>query len=237
MEKKKASVSIITPVLNPSTKEVRNYFLCLERLNAIMGPTHDLCFLVINDGSNTKETIQELLKSNKVKVISHEKNQGKGKAIKLGIEHSQNTDYILYTDFDFPYMLEDLCKMIDQITLDKVDIILAKRGISYFQSLPLQRKLISKSLILFNKWILGLKHFDTQGGLKSLKSQHSGIILDTRNEGYLFEIEFIRAAEKANLTILDQEVTLRNNIEIPSVSYKIIRQNIEALMAILFRRH
>jgi len=75
--------------------------------------------IVIDDGSTDKT--QEILRTTHlpVTVLRHEKNSGKGKAVRTGLAAAEG-DYILIQDADLEYNPEEYPKLIAAITGDNV---------------------------------------------------------------------------------------------------------------------
>src|SRR3989344_1334673 len=69
--------------------------------------------VVVNDAStdNTKEILNRI---QAIKVMEHQINRGYGASLKTGIKHT-NTDWILITDADGTYPIEDIPTLIEQI--------------------------------------------------------------------------------------------------------------------------
>ena len=235
MSEQKTKLSIITPAFNPSQIEVDMYCTCIKQIRATIGQLYDLSFIVVDDGSTNEIVLPKAFVEN-ITVIRHETNRGKGEAVKTGIKNIQITDIVVYTDFDFPYILENLYDMVSLVEHKKAEIVVAKRSKFYFSKLPIQRKIISKLLLFVNRYLMGIQHYDTQGGLKAVHVKQVGYLLSTKSTGFLFEIEFIYGAQKAGVNIVDYEVALREDVLIPSISWESIIKNIRALFVILLNR-
>ena len=94
------SVSIIYPVYNEE-KRLNKTILDLKKF-AKKNKFLKKEFIFVNDGSSDKSSsvLKEKLKNNKnVKIISYNKNKGKGYALKRGIKAAKNK-WILTTDSD-----------------------------------------------------------------------------------------------------------------------------------------
>ncbi|HOY12872.1 MAG TPA: glycosyltransferase family 2 protein [Saprospiraceae bacterium] len=235
MLEQKLKLCIITPAFNPSKDEIGFYCANIKSIHEAIGGLYDLTFIVVDDGSEEEISLPKSSTAYR-SLLRHDVNKGKGAAIKTGVKFIQNTDIVVYTDFDFPYVLNNMYDMIDLMVSQDADIMVAKRSQAYFSKLPLQRKVISKLLLFVNKYVMGLDHYDTQGGLKVLNAKNSDLLLSTRSNGFLFEIEFIYAAQSVGLKILDYVVQLRADVLIPPISWQSIVKNIRALFVILVKR-
>jgi glycosyltransferase involved in cell wall biosynthesis len=83
--------------------------------------------IVVDDGSTdgTRELLNTL-KSDTIKVVFHEKNQGKGGAIKTAIVHSKG-DIIIIQDADLEYDPQDYYKLIPVIESGKEKVVYGSR--------------------------------------------------------------------------------------------------------------
>jgi glycosyltransferase involved in cell wall biosynthesis len=104
-------LSIIVPVYN----EEQTIAHILAKLIEIKLPC-EREIIVINDGS-TDGTFVEIEKhiqkknSKIIRVIHHEKNEGKGTAVKSGMKAAKG-DYILIQDADFEYNPEEIFSLL-----------------------------------------------------------------------------------------------------------------------------
>src|SRR3989338_1355204 len=97
-------LSIIIPVYNESQTVAE----IIRQLKAVKGFEKEI--IVVDDCSTdgTSEVIKDI---KDIKVINHKKNQGKGAAIRTGIEAATG-DYVLVQDADLEYDPQDILTMI-----------------------------------------------------------------------------------------------------------------------------
>ena len=88
------NLSVVIPVYN----EVNHIAEMLRRVQATNLPTE---IIVVDDGSQdgTRAVLQQLNGNGKVRVILHERNQGKGAAVVTGMQAAQG-DILLIQDAD-----------------------------------------------------------------------------------------------------------------------------------------
>ena len=87
--------------------------------------------IVIDDGSKDN-TLRILKKIKGIKLIKHEKNKGKGAAIRTGIKHSTG-DIIVIQDADLEYDPEEYNKLIKPILKGETKVVYGSRFLSAFQ--------------------------------------------------------------------------------------------------------
>lgn len=115
---------MLLSVLIPAYNEINNIQNILEKIGEVNIPME---IIVVDDGSTdgTRELLNTL-KSDKIKVVFHEKNQGKGGAIKTAIEHSKG-DIIIIQDADLEYDPQDYYKLIPVIESGKEKVVYGSR--------------------------------------------------------------------------------------------------------------
>ena len=115
---------MLLSVLIPAYNEVHNIQNILNKIGEVNIPKE---IIVVDDGSTdgTRELLNTL-KSDIIKVIFHEKNQGKGGAIKTAIAHSKG-DIILIQDADLEYDPQDYYKLIPVIESGKEKVVYGSR--------------------------------------------------------------------------------------------------------------
>ena len=141
------SVSIIYPVFNEE-KRLRKTFLDIikfEKSNRFLKKE----YIFVNDGSSdqTLSIIKNKFKNNKnvkVKLVSYNKNMGKGYALKRGVQIANN-DWVLTTDADCSVSNFQLIKWIKKKYLDKNNLI-------YFGSRNLPLSIVKKKNFKKDCW-------------------------------------------------------------------------------------
>jgi glycosyltransferase involved in cell wall biosynthesis len=108
-------LSIIVPVYNEEN-------LVLLSLPPIFNLPINKEVLVIDDGSSdhTLKILEDLKKEYKFKLIAQKVNQGKGAAIKKGLENI-NGDYFIICDADLEYDPQDIITLFNKIQKYKLD--------------------------------------------------------------------------------------------------------------------
>ena len=116
-------LSIIIPAYN----EEKTILNVLNRIKATKDERILYEIIVVDDAST--DGTDKILKQNTNlydRLVRHEKNKGKGGAVKSGIEISSG-DYIIFQDADLEYDPIDIVKFIDIFLKFKTDMILGSR--------------------------------------------------------------------------------------------------------------
>ena len=119
-------LAIIIPCYNEANRLNVAVFAELARLNS------SFFLFFVNDGSTDKtaEKLKVLYETNpnQIKIISLEKNVGKGNAIRFGFLKTieTNFEYVAYLDADLSTPTSELIRLIEMVNSEK-DIIIASR--------------------------------------------------------------------------------------------------------------
>ena len=125
------------------------------------------------------------------------------------------TDYILYTDHDFPYTLDSMSRVLEMLQRG-VDVVVSTRDKAYYDCLPFSRRLISRFVRGCNRYLLRMNYSDTQAGLKGFNRKGRFIFLSTCIDTYLFDLEFVyKACHHPDLVIEEIPVKLREAVCFP----------------------
>lgn len=184
---------IIIPAYKPNEQLV----LLTERLFEL-----DLKILVVNDGSGKAFDEVFATISDKATVIAHEKNMGKGSALKTGIAYFKNNfsdyDYFITADSDGQHKVEDILKVKEK--LDKgSDMVLTTRMLK--GKIPLRSK-IGNYLSSFIYTMLTAKYYtDNQSGLRGFSYQQCDWLLTVKGNYYDYEMNVIYQADRQKIKI------------------------------------
>jgi glycosyltransferase involved in cell wall biosynthesis len=116
--------------------QVKHHFASLLRAM----PEIDWTFIVVDDGSAPMPDASLILKDLKAGILFcyyyYEINQGKGHAVRFGLQKAAHADYYIYTDHDFPVGLQSIIQAVRILQSGNADIVAADRGNNYLSLLP-----------------------------------------------------------------------------------------------------
>lgn len=229
-------LSIILPCYNPPDEWASNIITNYQELTKRINETIQV--VLVNDGSaiSITEAHIDILRQRipEFIYIDNNVNRGKGYAIRCGVKQAEG-DTIIYTDIDFPYKLESFIKVYNALNEDKCDLAVGVKDDMYYKHVPYMRKLVSKTLRFMTRTLLSIPITDTQCGLKGFTRKVAATFNDTTIDRYLFDIEFIRAANKKQYRILAIPAMLKDSIEFRRMNYKILIPEMMNFIKLLFK--
>lgn len=156
---------ILIPALDPPA-EFRHYID--ELINAGFDS-----IIVVDDGSNDKEVFHDIRQHPQIKVLTHERNFGKGKALRTGFDyyrcHFSPEEYagIITVDSDGQHLVDDVKKIQNRLSSGSQHIILGVRDFDE-KNVPPKSRFGNKLTSTIFRLFLGLKISDTQTGLRGI---------------------------------------------------------------------
>ncbi len=163
--------------------------------------------IIVNDGSKdkTEEISKSLVKSDKrIKLITHNPNQGYGGALKSGLYNSKY-DWIAFTDSDGQFDFAEIVNFIEKQSQTQADLVVGyykKRQVSNFKILT------SKMWELAVFVLFDLKVHDIDCGFKFISKTVVDKIPKLESErGAFISSEFLIKAKKAGFKIVEIPVT------------------------------
>lgn len=114
-------LSVVMPVYN----EADTIQQIIERVQATQLP---LELIIVDDGSSdgTRDVLKSLPPEPGVKIVLHERNQGKGAALKTGFQHATG-DVVVVQDADMEYDPQDLRLLLQPILDNSADVVYGSR--------------------------------------------------------------------------------------------------------------
>lgn len=191
-------LSIIIPVYNEekTIKEI------IERVKSVKINKE---IIVVDDCSNdnTYKILEELKKYNEIKIYRHEKNSGKGAAIRTAIKHIEG-EYSIIQDADLEYDPNEYEKILTPIWEDKADVVFGSRfvGSEPHRVLFFWHYIGNRFLTLLSNIFTNLNLTDMETCYKAFKSEILKS-LDLKENGFGIEPEITAKVAKKNLRIYE----------------------------------
>ncbi len=135
-----------------------------EVIDLVRDQPYDLDIIVVDDGSTdgTREWL-ETVDLPDVRVVLHDRNQGKGAAVRTGFAHVQG-DIALIQDADLECSPEDYPVLLEPILAGHADVVFGSRF-----SGPRMRRVGSFRHALANRVLTGLSNFMTNLNLTDME--------------------------------------------------------------------
>lgn len=149
----------------------------------------DCQIVIVNDGSQSKaaEEIFSAIKSQGIKVLEHDFNQGKGAALKTGIKYAflSNCQWVVTADADGQHLPNDIFNVLKKGIACGNDIVLGVR--TFDKSTPVRSRLGNCLTKYFFRIFYGGNIRDTQTGLRFIPRSYFKELLNIPYNHYEFE--------------------------------------------------
>lgn len=228
--------SVVVPIYNPETGIEDVIFAQYDALiKSLPGRTFQL--VIVDDGS--KESLELILTKLRnifdyVDYIQCPINEGKGAALRKGVSQAKG-EIILYTDYDFPYTVESMKNIFCALEQNTFALAIGVRSDEYYDKIPVMRKFISRILKGMNKAMMKLHTGDTQAGLKAFKTQLKPLFLQTKINGFLFDLEFLKLAKEKEVDASLVHITLRDDVKMSQINPFSLVKEFSVYCKLLFR--
>jgi glycosyltransferase involved in cell wall biosynthesis len=204
-------------IIIPAYKEERSIRQTVERIVEVYDKLpYSYEVLVVVDGSPDQTAAEaKKVNSENVKVYEYSPNQGKGYAIKYGVEKAIGK-IITFTDAGGDFNPEQFDKYVSLMELFDADIVIgSKRHPASRVNYPLVRRIYSRCYQLLIRLLFGLKVTDTQTGLKFFKSNVAKTIFPKALvKQYAIDLELLVIAQQYGFKrIFEAPVELEFNTE------------------------
>ncbi|MFA6807507.1 MAG: phosphodiester glycosidase family protein [Eubacteriales bacterium] len=197
------NLTAIIPSLNPD-----------EKLLQVVSSLIDNNFkhiIVIDDGSEEKHKcfFDKIEKLSPCVVLRHEKNCGKGVALKTAFQYyleKNTTDIgVVTVDGDNQHRAEDVFQCAQVLNENPNALVLGVRSFKN-TDVPLRSRLGNKLTSLIFKFVCGLKISDTQTGLRAISNENILKFLDVIGDRYEYETNMLLETQNSNISIIEVKI-------------------------------
>lgn len=191
-------LSIVMPVYNESATIKK----AVESVLSVDLPIEKE-LIVVDDGSRdgTRDILKQITDP-RVRIFYHEKNKGKGGALKTGF-NSVNGDIVIIQDADLEYNPSDYAHLVNPIVDNHADIVYGSRFLSGPHRVLLFWHYIGNKMItLVANILFNINFTDIETGYKAFRSSILKEITFSSNS-FGFEAEFTAKAAKRRYRIYE----------------------------------
>ncbi|HZU24613.1 MAG TPA: glycosyltransferase [Bryobacteraceae bacterium] len=198
---------LAVPVVIPAYKPGAHLLPLVERLLAAGA----VSIIVIDDGSGPEFALAfdaVAAASERVRVLHHAVNLGKGAALKTGLNDAlvrfPDCLGVVTADADGQHHPDDILLMAKRLAEDARSLVLGVR--SFGDGAPLRSRLGNHVTRLLMRVVTGQKLGDTQTGLRGIPTSLIPHLLRMPSGGYEFELDMLLACKHQGFPILEQPI-------------------------------
>lgn len=166
----KQLLSVIVPAYKKEKTIRKDLVTILETLETGLPEKYDYELICVEDGSmdNTRKEVLKI-KSSHLRFLSYQKNEGKGFAVRYGMQHSMG-DLVSFIDAGMEISAMGIMMLLAHMEWYNADIIVGSKRHPVSQvNYPFVRRILSFGYHWFVKIAFDLPLRDTQSGLKIFK--------------------------------------------------------------------
>jgi glycosyltransferase involved in cell wall biosynthesis len=200
-------LSIIIPAYNEesSIEEI------VRRVREVDIGGLDREIIIVDDGS--KDQTRDILRAMQgIRAIFHEKNLGKGGALRTGVENATG-DIVIFQDADLEYDPADYMPMIAPILDGRTEFVMGSRFLKekprffFGRKSPFFTHYIGNQMIIrYTNLLYGFRATDYEGCYKAI-SRRLLLSLDVRSAGFDYDNELICKALRRKHPILEVPIS------------------------------
>ncbi|MHA1594977.1 MAG: glycosyltransferase family 2 protein [Candidatus Baldrarchaeia archaeon] len=166
--------------------------------------------IVVDDGSTDRTSLEA--KREGAIVIRHQRNLGKGAALRTGfksaIEHG--ADVIVVIDGDGQHDPNEIPKLVQALLNRDADIVIGSRFLKrQLSGMPPQRILSNFLTTTILKLLFGIKITDSQCGFRAFKRTALEKLIDFEDNKYAAETEILINAKRYGFKIIEVGISVK----------------------------
>ncbi len=210
MTEKKTNGVLIIPAYNPTEKFVDFAVRTAEYFYDI---------IVVNDGSKAEcaevfAKIEERL-GTRLHFLQHEKNQGKGVALKTAFAYFQRSglaeEYVgvITADCDGQHEVEDIVMLDEKLGLEHTRCMHIGHRDLNSKIMPFRSKLGNKTTAACFSLLYGVKLKDTQTGLRAFSADILDWLLQVKGERFEYEMNMLVHSRDAGIHLYEHPIATK----------------------------
>jgi glycosyltransferase involved in cell wall biosynthesis len=167
-------------------------------LPVLQGVLAHLSALVVDDGSS--DDTAAVAEAAGARVFRQQPNAGKGAALRAGFRQAiqANCTAVITLDSDGQHDPADIPTFLTSYYHHQPDLIIGYRD---FRQMPLSRRLANTTGRIAFSWALGQYIKDNQSGYRLISKRMMEATLDSKEEGFEFEVEMIQLCLRAGFDL------------------------------------
>ncbi len=192
-------LSVIIPAYNEK-------HTILEVIDRVRQVELDLDIIVVDDGS-TDGTRERLCGASlpDVRIIYHEKNGGKGSAIRTGVRHAVG-DYVIIQDADLEYDPSEFRILLEPVLRGQADVVYGSRFRGTLKRMTLIQRVGNRFLTIVTNVLYGVSLSDMETCYKLMPTRVIQTF-DLKSRGFEFEPEITAKLLRRGLKIVEVPIT------------------------------
>lgn len=168
--------------------------------------------IVCDDGST--DLTGEIARRMGAEVLTHEKNKGKGEALKTLFRRAleSGADIIVTLDADLQHDPDEIPKLLAPLLRGEADVAIGSRFVAGAKTdMPSYRLLGTKIINWLSRRRINAPVKDVQSGYRAYTRRAAEIALEAEAKGYGIEQEQLSLVVRAGLKVVEVPVTIRYN--------------------------
>lgn len=227
-------LSVIIPAYNEGSRIVNSLKETQKILNNLR---KDYEIIVVNDGSKD-DTFDKALRVNleKIKVLNHDQNYGKGNAIKYGFNFVKG-DLVFFLDADLDLHPRQIFTLLEYMKNYDADVVIGSKRHSLSKlDYPRHRRFLSWGYHLLVKFLFGLGIKDSQTGLKLFKYKVlRDVFPKVLVKKFAFDVELLVNAHHLGYKIIECPIELNFQGKLGNIKLRDIYNLLVDTLAVFYR--
>ena len=161
--------------------------------------------IVVDDGSGPEYA--HVFAACHATVLLHKSNQGKGAALKTGMNHVA-AKYpgcgVVTADADGQHTADDILRVAGRLEQSLDNLVLGAR--QFAKDTPARSWIGNYAAQLFVHALMGRRITDTQTGLRGIPAKLLGFLASMSPDGYEFELEMLNVAKHFSVPIVEEPI-------------------------------